>query len=109
MSYDDWKLMTPEEDEGLVKVDYVVTIKVCADKENFERYWKTTKGVSQVEYYNWDEDDAYAEFYFNYTTSIWTHDNENEDEIKDCIYDDASEYFKDDTAIEYEIEDYYRK
>ena len=28
MDYDYWKLMTPEEDKGLVEVDYVVTAKV---------------------------------------------------------------------------------
>ena len=108
MNYDDWKLMTPEEDKGLVEVDYVVTAKVSADKENFERYWKTAKGVSQIEYCNWDEEDAYAEFYFNYTTSIWTHDCEDDDETKECIEEDAAEYFKDGTTIEYEIEDYYK-
>lgn len=109
MNYDDWKLMTPEEDKGLVEIDYVVTAKVSADKESFERYWKTAKGVSQIEYCNWEDEDAYAEFYFNYTTSIWTHDYEDGDEIKERIEEDAAEYFKDGTIIDYEVEDYYRK
>lgn len=109
MNYDDWKLMTPEEAKGLVEVDYVVTAKVSADKENFERYWKTAKGVSQIEYCNWEYEDAYAEFYFNYTTSIWISDFEDDDEIKEIIEEDAYEYFKDGTTIDYEIEDYYRK
>ena len=91
MSYDDWKLMTPEEDKGLVEVDYVVTAKVSADKEDFERYWKTAKGVSQIEYCNWDEEDAYAEFYFKYTTSIWISDFEDDDGIKELIEEDAYE------------------
>ena len=109
MNYDDWKLMTHEEDKGLVEVDYAVTAKVSADKESFERYWKTAKGVSQIEYCNWEDEDAYAEFYFKYTTSIWTHKRADDDEIKERIEEDAAEYFKDGTTIEYEIEDYYKK
>ena len=56
-----------------------------------------------------DEEDAYAEFYFTYTTSIWTHDCEDDDETKERIEEDAAEYFKDSTTIEYEIEDFYKQ
>ena len=106
LSYDDWKLMTPEEDANLSSYDVEITIRVLVDNEElplWDRFKKTE--VNQL-------DDGLTEFVTAYRDSVWISDwcrdrDSFEDELRERCEESASSFANQHgNGTEYELIDY---
>lgn len=102
ISYDDWKLMTPEEDAGLSEYDVDITIRVAVDGNELEN-WSDCEKKHMEE----DGDGGYI-FETTFESSIWVGRYDNpEDErerCEECAYNFVKEHG--DAAGGYEVIDY---
>lgn len=106
MSYDDWKLMTPEEDANLSSYDVEITIRVLVDNEELPLWdeFKKTE-VNQL-------DDGLTEFVTTYRDEVWIsgwcRDRDSfEDELREQCQESASSFAKQHgNNTEYELLNY---
>ena len=106
MSYDDWKLMTPEEDANLSSYDVEITIRVLVDNEELPLWdeFKKTE-VNQL-------DDEVTEFVTTYRDEVWIsgwcRDRDSfEDELREQCQESASSFAKQHgKSTEYELLNY---
>ena len=106
MSYDDWKLMTPEEDANLSSYDVEITIRVLVDNEELPLWDKFKKTeVNQI-------DDGLTEFVTTYRDSVWISDwcrdrDCFEDELREQCQESASSFVNQHgNSTEYELLNY---
>lgn len=106
MSYDDWKLMTPEEDANLSSYDVEITIRVLVDNEELPLWDKFKKTeVNQI-------DGGLTEFVTTYRDSVWISDwcrdrDSFEDELREQCQESASSFANQHgNSTEYELLNY---
>ena len=106
LSYDDWKLMTPEEDANLSSYDVEITIRVLVDNEELPLWNKFKKTeVNQL-------DDGLTEFVTAYRDEVWIsnwcRDRDSfEDELREQCKESASSFVNQHgSSTEYELVDY---
>lgn len=106
MSYDDWKLMTPEEDANLSSYDVEITIRVLVDNEELPLWDKLKKTeVNQI-------DGGLTEFVTTYRDSVWISDwcrdrDSFEDELREQCQESASSFVNQHgNSTEYELLNY---
>jgi len=84
LSYDDWKLMTPEEGAGLSEEDYKITIEV-ATNANKMNDWNDCD-VFDVQ----TDEDGGVVFKVTFNDGIWVGRYDNDSDIKEhigeCVY-----------------------
>lgn len=84
ISYDDWKLMTPEEDAGLSEEDYKITIQVATDSAKL-------KDWSDCDVFDIENDvDGGVVFKVEFNDGIWVgrydDDSDVKEHIGECVY-----------------------
>ena len=106
MSYDDWKLMTPEEDANLSSYDVEITIRVLVDNEELPLWDKFKKTeVNQL-------DGGLTEFVTTYRDEVWISDwyrdrDSFEDELREQCQESASIFVNQHgNSTEYELLNY---
>lgn len=96
MGYDEWKLMTPEEDAGVHSVPYMVNVHVCTSEQGFKESWSDHKHMTNLEkiLVDWDDDSLEFDIEFDIEIKIyiWESDLDEDYEIKDKIWDEVDEY-----------------
>lgn len=85
ISYDDWKLMTPEEDAGLTEEDYQITIEVATDEDKINN-WSDCEIFDVV-----NDGDGGVVFKVTFNDSVWVGRYDDEYDTKEridrCVYD----------------------
>lgn len=106
MSYDDWKLMTPEEDANLSRYDVEITIRVLVNNEELPLWDKFKKTeVNQI-------GGGLTEFVTTYRDSVrisdWCRDRDCfEDELREQCQESASSFVNQHgNSTEYELLNY---
>ena len=85
ISYDDWKLMTPEEDAGLELCEVEITLRVYCDYEDL-RFWDDCE-KSDVK-----QDEDGVEFTTTFRDEIWVGRHADYYDLETSCKDCAREY-----------------
>ena len=106
LSYDDWKLMTPEEEAHISSYDVEITIRVLVDDEELNLWDNCKKSeVNQL-------DDGLTEFVTTYRDEVWISDwcRDNDDfydELREQCQESASSFVNQHgNSTEYELLNY---
>ena len=86
LSYDDWKLMTPEEDAGLSSDDYKITIAVSTDESKLNN-WGDCQVFDVV-----NNGDGSVTFKVTYNDNLWIGKYDDESDITGHAEDSAYDF-----------------
>ena len=106
MSYDDWKLMTPEEDANLNSYDVEITIRVLVDNEELPLWDEFKK--TEVNQLDDEETEVVTTYQDEVWISGWCRDRDSfEDELREQCQESASSFANQHgNSTEYELLNY---